>query len=399
MTNLKDKNILMGVCGGIAAYKAVSLLRLLKKAGAQIRVVMTASALEFVGETTFRVLSENDVCTGLFNANEAVVRHIEWASEADAVVIAPATANIIAKMAHGLADDALSTMLLAVTAPIMVCPSMNTYMYENRAVQRNLDILEGDGMVILEPGTGELACKTSGAGRLPDPEVIFDRLGKLFLSSDFAGKKVLVTAGPTREAIDPVRYITNHSSGKMGYAIAEAAEKRGAEVSLVSGPVGLLPPFGVEMIRVESARQMADAVLEAMADADVIIKVAAVADYRPADPKDKKIKKKDQNGDELSIHLMENPDILRAVGERKKHQFVAGFAAETNDLVENATLKMARKNLDMIVANQVGVKGSGFEADTNKATFLFRDGTRRDVPLMDKSAVAHALLDEIHNRI
>ena len=399
MTNLKDKNILMGVCGGIAAYKAVSLLRLLKKAGAQIRVVMTASALEFVGETTFRVLSENDVCTGLFNTNEAVVRHIEWASEADAVVIAPATANIIAKMAHGLADDALSTMLLAVTAPIMVCPSMNTYMYENRAVQRNLDILEGDGMVILEPGTGELACKTSGAGRLPDPEVIFDRLGKLFLSSDFAGKKVLVTAGPTREAIDPVRYITNHSSGKMGYAIAEAAEKRGAEVSLVSGPVGLLPPFGVEMIRVESARQMADAVLEAMDDADVIIKVAAVADYRPADPKDKKIKKKDQNGDELSIHLMENPDILRAVGERKKYQFVAGFAAETNDLVENATLKMARKNLDMIVANQVGVKGSGFEADTNKATFLFRDGTRRDVPLMDKSAVAHALLDEIHNRI
>ncbi len=399
MMTLKDKNILMGVCGGIAAYKAVSLLRLLKKAGAKVRVVMTASALEFVGETTFRVLSENDVCTGLFNTNEAVVRHIEWASEADAVVIAPATANIIAKMAHGLADDALSTMLLAVTAPIMVCPSMNTYMYENRSVQRNLDILEGDGMVILEPGTGELACKTSGAGRLPDPEVIFDRLGKLFSSSDFAGKKILVTAGPTREAIDPVRYITNHSSGKMGYAIAEAAEKRGAEVTLVSGPVAVLPPLGVEMIRVESARQMADAVLETMDDADVIIKVAAVADYRPADPKDKKIKKKDQDGDELSIHLMENPDILWAVGERKKHQFVAGFAAETNDLVENATLKMARKNLDMIVANQVGVKGSGFEADTNKATFLFRDGTRRDVPLMDKSAVAHALLDEIHSRI
>ncbi len=399
MTNLKDKNILMGVCGGIAAYKAVSLLRLLKKAGAQVRVVMTASALEFVGETTFRVLSENDVCTGLFNTNEAVVRHIEWATEADAVVIAPATANIIAKMAHGLADDALSTMLLAVTAPIMVCPSMNTYMYENRAVQRNLDILEGDGMVILEPGTGELACKTSGAGRLPDPEVIFDRLGKIFVPSDFAGKKILVTAGPTREPIDPVRYITNHSSGKMGYAIAEAAEKRGAEVTLVSGPVALLPPLGVEMIRVESARQMADAVLEAMDDADVIIKVAAVADYRPADPKDKKIKKKDQDGEQLSIHLMENPDILRAVGERKERQFVAGFAAETNDLVENATLKMARKNLDMIVANQVGVKDSGFEADTNKATFLFRDGSRRDVPLMDKSAVAHALLDEIHSRM
>ncbi len=399
MTHLKDKNILMGVCGGIAAYKAVSLLRLLKKAGAKVRVVMTASALEFVGETTFRVLSENDVCTGLFNTNEAVVRHIEWASEADAVVIAPATANIIAKMAQGLADDALSTMLLAVTAPIMVCPSMNTYMYENRAVQRNLDILEGDGMVILEPGTGELACKTTGAGRLPDPGVIFDRLDKLFMPADYKGKRVLVTAGPTREAIDPVRYISNHSSGKMGYAIAEAAEKRGAEVTLVSGPVALDPPLGVDMIRVESARQMADAVLGAMDKADVIIKVAAVADYRPADPSDKKIKKKDQAGDHLSINLVENPDILRAVGERKKHQFVVGFAAETNDLVENATLKMARKNLDMIVANQVGVKGSGFEADTNKVTFFFRDGIRRDVPLMDKSAVAHTLLDDIGSRI
>ena len=399
MTNLKDKNILLGVCGGIAAYKAVSLLRLLKKAGAQVRVVMTDSAREFVGETTFRVLSENDVCTGLFNTNEAVVRHIEWASEADAVVIAPATANIIAKMAQGLADDALSTMLLAVTAPIMVCPSMNTYMYENRAVQRNIDTLEGDGMLILEPGTGELACKTTGAGRLPDPEVIFDRLDKLFVPCDFTGKKILLTAGPTREAIDPVRYISNHSSGKMGYAIAEAAEKRGAEVTLVSGPVALLPPLGVETIRVESARDMADAVLNAMDHADVIIKVAAVADYRPTDPKDQKIKKKDQTGDELSINLTENPDILRAVGEKKQHQFVAGFAAETNDLVENATLKMARKNLDMIVANKVGVEGSGFEADTNKVTFLFRDGTRRDVPLMDKSAVAHALLDEICTRI
>ena len=399
MTDLKDKNILMGVCGGIAAYKAVSLLRLLKKAGAKVRVVMSESALEFVGETTFRVLSENDVCTGLFNTNEAVVRHIEWASEADAVVIAPATANIIAKIAQGLADDALSTMLLAVTAPVMVCPSMNTYMYENRAVQRNIDTLEGDGMVILEPGTGELACKTSGAGRLPDPEIIFDRLEKLFIPSDFTGKRILVTAGPTREAIDPVRYISNHSSGKMGYAIAEAGEKRGADVTLVSGPVALLPPLGVEMIPVESAQDMADAVLDAMDKFDVIIKVAAVADYRPADPKDKKIKKKDHTGENLSIHLMENPDILRVVGEQKKQQFVAGFAAETNDLVENATLKMARKNLDMIIANKVGVKGSGFEADTNKVTFLFRDGTRRDVPLMDKSAVAHILLDEIGARI
>ena len=399
MISLKGKTILLGVCGGIAAYKAVSLLRLLKKAGSHVRVVMTASAREFVGETTFRVLSENDVCTGLFNTGESDVRHIEWASQADAVVIAPATANTIAKMAHGIADDALSTMMTAVTAPIMVCPSMNTYMYENRAVQRNLDILEGDGMVILEPGTGELACKTTGAGRLPEPEIILDRLDKLFLPTDFSGTQILVTAGPTREAIDPVRYISNHSSGKMGYAVAEAAEKRGAGVTLVSGPVSLTLPLGVEHVAVESAREMAQAVFHHMEACQVIIKVAAVADYRPADPRDRKIKKKDQAADHLSVDLVENPDILKAVGDRKQRQFLVGFAAETHDLMENATLKMSRKNLDMIVANQVGVPGSGFSADTNRVTFLFRDGTRKDLELMEKSRVAHALLDEIHARI
>lgn len=395
----KDKEILLGVCGGIAAYKSVSLLRLLKKAGARIRVVMTESARKFVGETTFRVLSENDVCTGLFNTNEAVVRHIEWARQADAVVIAPATANMIAKMANGMADDALSTMLLAVTAPVMVCPSMNTQMYEHRAVQRNLDVLEGDGVTILEPGEGELACRTSGAGRLPDPEVILDRLEKRLTRQDLKGYRILVTAGPTRESIDPVRYISNHSSGKMGYAVAEAAEKRGGAVTLVSGPVYQAIPLGVNVVPVESAREMERAVLEQLPDVDVVIKVAAVADYRPEVAHDRKIKKQDQKIDGLCLGMVENPDILKAVGEAKEGRFVVGFAAETHDLEQNAQGKMQRKHLDMIVANPVGTTDSGFGTDTNQVTFFFREGTSKKLPVMPKWEVAHRLLDEIRSRV
>lgn len=396
---LKDKKIVLGVCGGIAAYKAVELLRLMKKAGASVKVVMTASALEFVGDTTFRVLSENDVCTGLFDSKESSVRHIGWASEADAVVIAPATANIIGKLANGIADDALSTMMMAVTSPVMLCPSMNTYMYENRAVQRNLDTLEQDGMLILEPGTGELACKTTGAGRLPEPELIFDRLVKVFCPKDLKGKKILISAGPTREAIDPVRYISNHSSGKMGYAVAEAAEKRGGSVTLVSGPVSISPPFGVNLIQIESARQMADEMLGQMNDADIIIKVAAVADYRPLVSQDNKIKKRDNPDAAISIELAENPDILKMLGKKKRpHQFLAGFAAETQNLDAYALSKMEKKNLDMIVGNIVGVKGSGFEADTNKVKFFFKDGTVHDLILMTKVRVAHRLLDHIVER-
>lgn len=397
---LKDKTIVLGVCGGIAAYKAVELLRLMKKGGACVRVVMTSSALEFVGETTFRVLSENDVCTALFDSKESSVRHIQWASEADAVVIAPATANIIGKMANGIADDALSTMMMAVTSPVIICPSMNTHMYENRAVQRNLDILEQDGAYILEPGTGELACKTTGAGRLPEPALIYDRVVKLFCPKDLKGRKILISAGPTREAIDPVRYISNHSSGKMGYAVAQAAEKRGGAVTLVSGPVSIAPPFGVELIRVESARQMADEILSHMDSADIIIKVAAVADYRPSVLHDNKIKKQDNPTAALSIELTENPDILKMVGKRKKEgQFLAGFAAETRNLDLHAAAKMEKKNLDMIVGNIVGVKGSGFEADTNKVKFFFRDGTTDDLPLMPKEQVANRLLDQINGRM
>ncbi len=392
--SFKGKNIILGVCGGIAAYKAVELLRLLKKAGADVRVVMTESALEFVGELTFRVLSENDVCTGLFNTDISSVRHIEWANDADAVVIAPATANIIGKLANGIADDALSTMMLAVTSPVMICPSMNSNMYENLSVQRNLDILENDGMFILEPGSGELACKTTGTGRLPEPAMIFDRLEKLFVKKDLKGKKVLVSAGPTREAIDPVRYISNHSSGKMGYAVARSAELRGADVCLVSGPVAIDPPFGVDLIKIETADEMAREILDRMDDFDIIIMVAAVADYRPAAPESIKIKKKD-NTKGLVIPLIENPDILKQAGKRKKRQFLMGFAAETNDLEKNALIKMRKKNLDMIAANIVGVAGSGFGSDTNKVKLFFKNGKSKDIPVMEKIQVAHKIFDSI----
>ncbi|MBF0229258.1 MAG: bifunctional phosphopantothenoylcysteine decarboxylase/phosphopantothenate--cysteine ligase CoaBC [Desulfamplus sp.] len=408
---LKGKRIILGVCGGIAAYKSVELLRLLKKAGANVKVATTKSALEFVGEMTFRVLSENDVMTDLFgdnssnsatsnNSKDFSVRHIEWAKEADAVVIAPATANIIGKLANGIADDALSTMMMAVTAPIILCPSMNTQMYENRAVQRNLDILEQDGIFILEPGTGELACKTSGAGRLPEPEIIFDRVIKLFCPKDLKDKKILISAGPTREAIDPVRYISNHSSGKMGYAVAEAAEKRGALVTLVSGPVSISPPFGVNLINVESAKEMADAMIKELNDSDIIIKVAAVADYRPLMTQENKIKKCEREICSISIDLVENPDILQIIGKMKREdQFLAGFAAETQNLDNYALAKIEKKNLDMIVGNIVGIQGSGFQSDTNKVKFFLKDGSTYDIPLMDKLKIAHKLLDHIIPRI
>ncbi len=391
---LKDKNIILGVCGGIAAYKAVELLRLMKKAGARVRVVMTKSALEFVGELTFRVLSENDVCTGLFNTNISSVRHIDWANDADAAVIAPATANIIGKLANGIADDALSTMMLAVTSPVMICPSMNSNMYENLSVQRNLDILENDGAFILEPGSGELACKTIGTGRLPEPWMIFDRLEKLFEKQDLKGKKVLISAGPTREAIDPVRYISNHSSGKMGYAIARSAERRGAAVCLVSGPVAIDPPYGVDLVKIETANEMSCAILDRTPDYDIIIMVAAVADYRPDTPEKKKIKKKD-NEKGLFISLIENPDILKQAGRIKKDQLLIGFAAETNDLEKNALLKMKKKNLDMIVANLVGVEGSGFGSDFNKVKLFFKNGKTEDIPVMEKMQIADRIFDSI----
>ncbi|OQY00936.1 MAG: bifunctional 4'-phosphopantothenoylcysteine decarboxylase/phosphopantothenoylcysteine synthetase [Desulfobacteraceae bacterium 4572_130] len=391
---LKNKTILLGVTGGIAAYKAVELLRLMKKAGADVKVVMTRAARKFVHETTFRILSENDVCTGLFNSKESSVRHIEWADSIDCVVIAPATANIISKIANGLADNALTTIMLAVKSPVMICPSMNSAMYENQAFQRNLDVLEKDGAYILEPEPGELACKSFGPGRLPQPALIFDRLQYLLTTKDMKKKRVLVSAGPTREPIDPVRYISNHSSGKMGYAICDAAEKRGAEVTLISGPVSISPPFGVNLIKIETAQEMAEEILNRMENFDIIIKVAAVADFSPDNPKTNKIKKNSYSNI-LSLTLKENIDILKQVGKRKKNQFLVGFAAETENLEKNALGKMKKKNLDMIVGNIVGIPESGFKSNTNKVKFFFKDGTIKDIPIMEKREIADKLFNEI----
>ncbi|MEX1312987.1 MAG: bifunctional phosphopantothenoylcysteine decarboxylase/phosphopantothenate--cysteine ligase CoaBC, partial [Desulfotignum sp.] len=321
------------------------------------------------------------------------------AARCDAAVIAPATANCVAKLAHGLADDALTTTFLAVTAPILICPAMNTHMYENIRVQRNLDLLEKDGVHILDPDTGALACKTVGPGRLPDPWLIADRIEQMLTPKDFAGRHVLVSAGPTLEPIDPVRFVSNHSSGKMGYAVARAAEMRGASVTLVTGPVDLAPPVGVDTVFVQTCRDMADAMLTRMDGADIIIQVAAVADFRPDRPEHLKIKKQSDR-DGMSLTLVQNPDILRAMGERKRpDQFLVGFAAETHDLAANAVKKIEKKNLDMIAANLVGGKHTGFQSDTNEMTVFFKDGSKTDIPLMDKTSVAHMLLDAVLGRL
>ncbi len=390
---LKDKHIVLGVCGGIAAYKSVELLRLLVKEGARVRVLMTKNAQWFVGPGTFETLSGQPVCLNLFeNHDEAPVSHIQWAEEAQAVVIAPATANVIGKLANGIADDALSTFMLAATCPVLVCPSMNTNMFFSPPVQRNLQTLKNDGMIILEPDAGELACGTRGAGRLPEPEVICDRLKACLTPRDFEGKTILISAGPTREAIDPVRFISNPSSGKMGYAIAKAAEHRGAKVTVISGPVGLSAPYGVEVARVTSAREMADAVFERMDAADIIIKTAAVSDYRPKTRAPQKIKKLK---DELVLDLVKNQDILKELGARKTRQILIGFAAETEDLEKHAGQKLQAKNLDIIVGNLVNMPASGFQSDTNQVTFFYKDGSKEPLPVMEKEAVAHLLLDRI----
>lgn len=393
---VKGKHIILCVSGGIAAYKSVELLRLFQKAGADVKVVMTGNAEHFVGAMTFEAISGHPVFKGMYGGNsDAEMMHIAWAEEADAVVIAPATANIIGKLANGIADDAMTTFMLAVTAPKIICPSMNTNMYENRSVQRNLDTLEGDGFIIVDPGEGELACGAVGAGRLPEPDYIFDRVANIFFHKDFKGKKVLVTAGPTREAIDPVRFVSNPSSGKMGYAIAKAAADRGADVILVSGPTALKTPFGASRIDVISAGEMAKAVFEQMDDADIIIKVAAVSDYTPSEKADHKIKKGEGG---ISITMERTVDILAELGKRKKNQILVGFAAETQNLKENAVEKLNRKNLDMIAGNLVGDPSSGFNADTNKINLFFKDGGIEELPVMDKDAAAHILLDRV-NRI
>jgi len=390
---LAGKQIVLAVSGGIAAYKSVELLRLIQKCDAHVRVIMTQNAAKFVGPVTFEALSGRPVYQDMFDhADPGAIQHIEWAQAADAVVIAPATANIIAKMAGGIADDALSTFLLAVNAPILVCPAMNSHMMAHPATQRNLAQLAADGCHIIEPDAGQLACGASGRGRLPDPTFIADRLQKALTSQDMAGRRVVVTAGPTREPIDAVRFISNPSSGKMGFALARAAEHRGASVMLISGPTHLAAPAGVELMRVETALQMADAVLDHARRADVIIKAAAVSDFRPAITTDRKIKKHDA---QLTLALKRNPDILKALGRQKGQCLLIGFAAETDDIEGYARQKLAAKNLDMIVANRIGGPESAFQADVNQVALL-RPGCDTEVlPKMEKFALAH----QIWNRV
>jgi phosphopantothenoylcysteine decarboxylase/phosphopantothenate--cysteine ligase len=394
---IHNKNIVLGVCGGIAAYKSVELLRLLRKQEAHVRVIMTPNAKWFVGPLTFEALSGQPVCTSLFEkSGDASIRHISWAEQADAVIIAPATANMIGKLAGGIADDALSTFVMAVTCPVMLCPSMNTHMYESKAVERNLELLKRDGYFIIEPEAGELACGTVGPGRLPEPEEILDRMLACLSKKDLAGKKVLVTAGPTREDIDPVRFISNPSTGKMGFSIARAAEQRGAKVVLVTGPTNLPDLRNVTMVRVRTCEQMAHVVFERMDKSDIVIKAAAVSDYRPKEPAKQKIKKEK---DEMVLFLQKNPDILKELGRRKKDQILVGFAAETENLKKNAEKKLSEKNLDMIVGNLVGDPLSGFGSDTNKVTLFYRDGTMESLEAMDKDAVSHVILDRLIERI
>jgi phosphopantothenoylcysteine decarboxylase/phosphopantothenate--cysteine ligase len=394
---LKDKNIILGVSGGIAAYKSVELLRLMTRQEAAVRVVMTRNAQHFVGWMTFQALSGRPVCTSLFEkVDETSFRHIDWATEADAVVIAPASADLIGKLANGIADDALTTMMMVVTAPVVLCPSMNTHMYRSRAVQRNLDVLRSDGYSIVEPGAGDLACGTVGPGRLPEPPQILDRLISRLTPKDLKNQRVLVTAGPTREPIDPVRFISNPSTGKMGFAVARTAEHRGAGVTLVTGPTVMADPFNVDVVRIQTAEEMTRAVLDRFENCDIVIKTAAVSDYRPQSAAVHKIKK---DRAALTLELEPTVDILKELGRRKTHQVLVGFAAETEDLQKNAVQKLATKNLDIIAGNLIGSPESGFESDTNHVTLFFQDGTRENIPVMDKLAIANIILDRIVERL
>lgn len=393
---LKGKKIVLGVTGGIAVYKAVDFVSRLRKQGAEVRVVMTEHAQEFVTPLTFKEISGNKVAVSMWESNQEFnVEHIALANWADVFVVAPATANILAKMVCGIADDLLSTTLLAAQAPIIVCPAMNTGMYENPATQENIAKLQQRGITVMPPAVGMLACGTSGAGRLPEPQQIVDFI-KEFIAKregDMRGLKVLVTAAGTREPIDPVRFVGNRSSGKMGYAIAQAAAERGADVLLVTGPSALAVPPNVKACKVETTAEMLDACLKAYDSVDIVIKAAAVADYRPHDVADQKIKKK--TDDALTVVMDKNPDILKELGSRKKHQILVGFAAETQNLLENAREKVVKKNLDMIVANDVTAAGAGFNADTNIVKFLFPDGKVCSLEQMPKIEVAAKLLDTV----
>ena len=392
-SEMKKPCVVLGVTGGIAVYKACELLRLLQKRGIDVFVVMTQNACRFVAPLTFETLSGHPVAVDTFDRPQTwEVEHIALAKRADLFLIAPATANIMGKMACGIADDMLSTTVMATRAPVLVAPAMNTGMWENAAVQQNVKALRARGVEIVAPVSGHLACGDNGAGKLEDVAVIAERACELlFAKKDMEGLRVMVTAGPSREALDPVRYISNRSSGKMGYAIAQAAQKRGAEVTLLSGPVAIEAPQGVKLVPFTTTQELLDRASELAQEQDLLIQAAAPADYRAKEVAPQKIKK--QGGEPMTFTLVENPDVAATLGKAKRSgQVFVGFAAETNDVLAHARDKLARKNLDMIVANDVTRPGAGFDVDTNIVTLITKDG-QEALPMMSKAEVAQRILD------
>ena len=393
---LKDKTIVLGVTGGIAVYKAVDLVSRLKKNGAKVEVIMTSSAREFVSPLTFQTMSENPVHTEMFNIiNHFDVEHISLAQKPDLILIAPATTNIIGKIANGIADDLLTTVVMASDKNIIFAPAMNTKMYENPIFQDNMDKLKKLNYEFIPPGSGRLACGDYGAGKMAEPQDIVDYLIKHFTPKDLLNTDIVITAGPTREALDPVRYMSNHSSGKMGYALAEDAVNRGARVTLISGPTSLDPPKGTNFVSVQTTKDMLNAVSDHFHACDVLIKSAAPSDYRPETFSPIKIKKSGDKTDELIVKYVKNPDIAEFFGKQKKQQIMIGFAAETNDLYDYAMGKLIKKNFDFIVANDVSKEGAGFNVDTNIISIINKNGEIEDYPMMDKKEVAKIILDKV----
>lgn len=392
---LKGKNVLLGMTGGIAAYKTGELIRECIRRGANVKVIMTEHAREFMTPMTVQTLSQSPVFTDMFSLiKDYDIAHISLAEFADIAVIAPATANVIGKVASGIADDLLTTVLMATKAPVLVCPAMNMNMYANPIVQENISKLSTRGYQFVEPGYGELACKVTGPGRLPEVPEIMEAIETALTEKDLAGERILITAGPTREPFDPVRFISNHSSGKMGYALAMMARRRGAHVTLVSGPSALAVPFGVRFIAISTAVDMRDAVMAHLERTTVVIKAAAVSDYRPAEVAPNKIKKKEGP---LTIKLVRNPDIISEIGQQKGNRILVGFAMESENLLENAKEKLRAKNMDMIIANDLTQEGAGFQTDTNIIKILDRNGGMEELPLMDKGDVANRILDRIRD--
>ena len=392
---LKGKTVVLGVTGSIAAYKIANLASALVKLHADVNVIMTKNATNFITPITFETLTGNKCLIDTFDRNfQFNVEHVALAKRADIFMVAPASANVIGKIAHGIADDMLTTTIMASKCPKLISPAMNTNMFENPILQDNLKILEKYGYEIINPASGYLACGDTGAGKMPEPETLLKYiLRTIAREKDMAGKKVLITAGPTQEKIDPVRYITNHSTGKMGYALAENAMRRGAEVTLVTGPTAIEPPMFVNVVPVTSAEDMAGEVIARAPEQDIIIKAAAVADYRPVNPSDEKIKKKDD--EESVITLERTQDILKYLGGHKRaEQFICGFSMETENMLENSRAKLTKKNVDMIVANNLKVKGAGFGTDTNVVTIITADDCK-ELDIMSKVEVANAILDEI----